>query len=599
VSSERAAKKAALKTHEGFHAMPTRLNDSRLSSLYANLEAQRRTDPNVKIGDAQVLQLLAAVGDSSRSSFTRTLSELSKPGVTRDQQVALIKAGMSANEKGDLAKILDTGTVPLEAGAKNFIEAVLDRAPVTPGTGPITVTGDMRNGIAGVSKPGAVIEAINVTTAPGGRLHIDDTFELARTDSTGHFSGGRVPDMKDGDQIRMRARYADGTTSDWVTVKANLGGTDTRNAVVALFRVGLSDAGSGKVGVININDSRQISEPGAKLQFTNTRTNEKIVVTLDNEGQFPKDLKLNGKAGDTFSVAASDGTNNTAFTTEVGKIQVPGGAPSGIDKVKDPALHKDELNADGTPRFSKKEFTGPLFKDGVSVDDVFQGQIGDCYFPSAMAALAQYNGEAIKNAIKSNGDGTYTVTFKEKDWGTNRFKEVPIKIDGDLYVRSWGGPLYGAGGRSDRGETSMELWFPLIEKAYAQWKGSYNTIGSGGLSNDVFEAVLGKDGRFNSVYPGNEDSTWRIIKTAIDAKQPVSAGTHGDDQAALYTNTGVYADHSYSILGYVERNGEKFVKLRNPWGESEPAGNGPNDGQFELPLKDFNKLYSSVMYTTN
>jgi hypothetical protein len=109
--------------------------------------------------------------------------------------------------------------------------------------------------------------------------------------------------------------------------------------------------------------------------------------------------------------------------------------------------------------------------------------------------------------------------------------------------------------------------------------------------------VLGKDGRFNSVSPGTEDRTWRTIKTAIDARQPVSAGTHGDDQSAIYTNTGVYADHSYSILGYAERGGEKYVKLRNPWGESEPAGNGPNDGVFELKLQDFTRLYSSVMYT--
>ena len=576
--------------------MPIRFNDSRISSLYANLETQRRTDPSVKIGDRQVLEILGAVADSSSKSFNKAMTELQKPGVTRAQQVELIKKGMSANEKADLAKILDAGTVPLEPSAKNFIEAVLDRTPVNPGAA-LQITGDQRNGIAGVSKPGASIEAINVTTAPGGRLHIDDTMEIARADSSGRFSGGRLPEVKDGDQIRIRARYADGSTSDWVTVKANMGGTDTRNAVVALFRVGLSDAGGGKIGVVNINDSRQISEPGAKLQFTNTRTNEKTVVTLDDNGTFPANLKLNGKTGDTFSVAATDGVNNTNFSTEVGKVTVGGSAPAGGDLVPDPALHKDELNADGTPRFGKKEFTGPLFKGGIEPADVFQGQIGDCYFPSAMAALAQNHGEEIEKMIKSNGDGTYTVTFKEKDWMSGRFKDVPIKVDGDLYVRSWGGPLYGASGRGDRGETTMELWFPLIEKAYAAWKGSYNEIGSGGLSNDVFEAVLGKDGRFNSVSPGTEARTWQTIKTAIDAKQPVSAGTHGDDQAAIYTNTGVYADHSYSILGYAERNGEKYVKLRNPWGESEPAGNGPNDGVFELPIKDFTKLYSSVMYT--
>ena len=578
--------------------MPINISDRRLANLYRTLETQRQSDPNVKIGDAQVLKILAEVGDKWMSSPDKVLRELSKPGISREDQVKLVKAGMSAQEKSDLAAILDQGTVPLEAGARNFLEAVLDRTPVAPG-GALTISPEMRNGIlTGSAKPGAIIEAINITTAPGGRLHLDDTMEIGRADASGRFTGtNRLPDLQQGDQVRIRARYQDGTTSDWVTVKASgLAASDTRNAVVALFRVGIADAGGGKVTVTNINASRQISEPGAKLQFTNTRTNEKTVVTLNAEGTFPDNLKLNGKAGDVFSVAASDGTNNTNFATEVGKVTVPGGAPSGTDLVPDPALHKDELNADGTPRFSKKNFTGPLFKDGVDMKDVHQGQIGDCYLPSAVAALAVHNAEALQKAITANGDGSYTVKFKEKDWSTGSFRDVPIKVDGDLYVRSWGGPLYGASA-GDRSEKNMELWWPLLEKAYATWKGSYDRIGNGGLSNDVFEAVLGKDGQYMGVYAGNESRVWDTLKRAIDDQQPVSAGTHGDDQAAIYTNTGVYADHSYSVIGYEEKNGEKFVKLRNPWGESEPAGNGPNDGIFSLKLADFTKLYSSLMYT--
>ena len=50
------------------------------------------------------------------------------------------------------------------------------------------------------------------------------------------------------------------------------------------------------------------------------------------------------------------------------------------------------------------------------------------------------------------------------------------------------------------------------------------------------------------------------------------------------------------MLGYEEKNGEKYVTLRNPWGESEPAGNGPNDGVFQLKLEEFSKLYQTLMY---
>ncbi len=580
--------------------MPIRISDQKLATLYANLERQRLTNPAVKIGDSQVLALLAEVGDRAGSSSSKVLQKLQAPGMTFQQKVELIKKGMSASEKTDLGTILDSGTVPLEASAKQLLEAVLDRnsPPPPAGDGSLKITGDQHAGITGTAKAGDAIEAINLTTAPGGRLHMDDTMVIGHADNFGKFSANALPDMQEGDLIRMRARHSDGSTGDWVTVKAHgLGASDSRNAVVALFRIGLTDAGGGKVNVANINESRQVSEPGATLQLTNQRTGEKTKVTVTETGGFPAGFSVNGKAGDVFAVAASDGKNNLTFATEVGRLTVPGGTPGTVDLVKDPALHKDELNPDGTPRFEKRRFTGPLFKDGASPMDVQQGQLGDCYFPSAMAALAQNNADAVQNMIKENGDGTYTVTWKEKDWATGQFKDVPIKIDGDLYVRSWGGPLYGASLGSDKGEKTMELWFPLIEKSYAQWKGSYNTIGSGGMSNDVFEAVLGRDGESQSVYPGNEDSVWRTLTKAIDDKQPVSAGTHGESESALYTNTGVYADHSYSVLGYEVKNGEKYVKLRNPWGESEPAGNGPNDGVFLLKLKDFNKLYQTLMYT--
>jgi hypothetical protein len=582
--------------------MPMKINDAGISKLYTQLA----NTPNAKLDMTQALNVLAAVGDRSGWSSGSVLKELNKPGMTQAQQVEVAKKGMSANEKKDLISILDNGTVPLEANARAFLEQVVGRSTPPPpppptGNGNLQVTGNQAGGLSGTAKAGDTIEAINISAAPAGRLHLEDTMVIGKADNTGHFANNKLTGdqaIQEGDLIRMRARHADGTTGDWVNVKATgIAAQDTRNAVVAIFRVGLTDAGAGKIGVANINEGRQVSEPGAVLQFTNARTGEKTKVTIDDKGSFPAGLTIPGKAGDVFSIAATDGKNNTSFATEVGKLTVPGGAPATGDLIKDPALHKDELNTDGTPKFSTKRFTGPLFKDGASPSDVQQGQLGDCYFPSAMAALAKNNPDAIQKLIKDNGDGTYTVNFKEKDWATGKYKDVPVKVDGDLYVRSWGGPLYGATLGADKGEKTMELWFPLVEKAYATWKGSYNDIGSGGMSSDVFQAVLGKDGQDMSINYSTPDKVFATIKTAIDNKQPVSAGTYGDDKEAMYTNTGVYADHSYSVLGYKETNGEKFVTLRNPWGESEPAGNGPNDGVFDMKLADFTKLYQTVMYT--
>ena len=62
------------------------------------------------------------------------------------------------------------------------------------------------------------------------------------------------------------------------------------------YQVWVGGSASGKVSVENINSSRQVSEPGAKLQFTNTRTNAKAVLaTL--QSQFP---------GSTYTTQAQD-----------------------------------------------------------------------------------------------------------------------------------------------------------------------------------------------------------------------------------------------------------------------------------------------------
>ncbi len=230
---------------------------------------------------------------------------------------------------------------------------------------------------------------------------------------------------------------------------------------------------------------------------------------------------------------------------------------------------------------------GRLFVDGASKDDVVQGQIGDCYFAAAVASVAAQRPELIEDAITDNGDGTYTVRFYEPRY-SGEPRQVEVTVDGQLPTR-WGGIHYGKG--SDR----SELWVGILEKAYAQYKGGYEAIGNGGSAGEVMAALTGRMDEYRSISPRtSSESLFEQIRRALDEKRTVAAGTHGKDQSALYAGTGIYAWHAYSIHGVSEENGVKYVHLRNPWGEVEPSGNGPDDGNFKLDMATFQKLYASL-----
>jgi hypothetical protein len=55
--------------------------------------------------------------------------------------------------------------------------------------------------------------------------------------------------------------------------------------------------------------------------------------------------------------------------------------------------------------------SGSLFVGGISHTDVDQGEVGDCYFLSALANTALHAPAKILNMFYDNGDGTFTVKF--------------------------------------------------------------------------------------------------------------------------------------------------------------------------------------------
>lgn len=253
-------------------------------------------------------------------------------------------------------------------------------------------------------------------------------------------------------------------------------------------------------------------------------------------------------------------------------------------QIDDPAV----LTKHTTDTTWKPVQDGKLFVDGVSYDDVVQGSIANCYMVGAFAAVAQANPDAIKNAIKENADGTYTVRFFEKSYYGATPKAVEITVDGDLPQSAMGSARYG------KARDKSELWVGIMEKAYAQWKGGYETIGNGGYPGEVITALTGKSTSYSGAKYTDANVLWNNIKAGAANQKPMTAPTHGKDAGVDYSGTGVYAWHVYTVLGASEENGTKYVQLRNPWGSHEHGSDGKDDGIFKMKLEDFTKLYQGV-----
>lgn len=250
---------------------------------------------------------------------------------------------------------------------------------------------------------------------------------------------------------------------------------------------------------------------------------------------------------------------------------------------KNPALTEDSAKT-GLVTWDAR--AGEVSVNGFGADDALQGQVGDCYFISALAAVAKSNPQLLANAVKTNRDGSYTVTFFERNKGEATPRPVAITIDGSFANRR--GRLEYAAARETR-----ELWPMIFEKAYAQWKGGFGAI-EGGMSATAIEALTGHTTDFFGVTSESKpDALFARIKEAVQGGGAVVALSKPWDPA----ERGVVADHAYTLLGVEEKDGQKLVQLRNPWGEREPGYDGRDDGIFSMPIEKFLTSFATVEFS--
>lgn len=293
-----------------------------------------------------------------------------------------------------------------------------------------------------------------------------------------------------------------------------------------------------------------------------------------------------------------------------------------------------------TFRYWSNQKDTPLFAHEPTINDLKQRLVSNCYMVASVTGLVHQDPGLLKQCIRDNGDGTVTVRLyewqeveQEKEAEPDEIDEMEdketvsatqvtdeakkntewdIDFEGEEIAKRELRPVYirvikeipriaGADALS-----AGALWMQMIEKACAcvgrNGVKGYRSLwyGNGG---DFLERLLGVSPE--RVPMDNQDQLFEDLCLARQKGYVYNAGTRSK------VGDGLSTGHAYAVLGAEERDGVKYVWLRNPYSnhslqyrsdgsrESTKSGISSDEtyGQFYMKLDDFCKDFTNVTRT--
>eukprot|EP01022_Parablepharisma_sp_SALTPOND_P012575 TRINITY_DN161_c0_g2_i13.p1 TRINITY_DN161_c0_g2~~TRINITY_DN161_c0_g2_i13.p1 ORF type:complete len:1013 (-),score=54.22 TRINITY_DN161_c0_g2_i13:7418-10456(-) len=214
---------------------------------------------------------------------------------------------------------------------------------------------------------------------------------------------------------------------------------------------------------------------------------------------------------------------------------------------------------------------GPYYElfGEISPSRIVQGRLGDCYFLSAVSALAEFP-DRVKSIFVTrevNPSGCYALQV----YISGYLRTMVV----DDYIPCYPGTWKPAFTKS----IGNELWVLLLEKAWAKVNDNYENIEEG----DPEEALTFLTGAPSiTLYSQDDDdgtdAIWQKILQADKNNYIICAcagevpGTDPTD----YEKVGIQSNHAYSLLAAKElqHHGKalRLLQLRNPWGAQDWVG---------------------------
>ncbi len=199
----------------------------------------------------------------------------------------------------------------------------------------------------------------------------------------------------------------------------------------------------------------------------------------------------------------------------------------------------------------------------ISINDIHQGQIGDCFLLSSIGEIALWHPSAIMNMISANADGTETVTLhltangQLPTYGTTSFETTTVTVNNTFPSNA-----VNNGATQDVVNGVKEIWVQVLEKAVATLGGGYNYIANGGNPMIAMEELTGQ----STSYMSPSSLTLQILQTDNTAGDLIVMDTASSGSLPY----GLYNDHAYMFQSVTVVNGTPMVQLANPWGFDEP-----------------------------
>eukprot|EP01016_Furgasonia_blochmanni_P012753 TRINITY_DN16385_c0_g1_i1.p1 TRINITY_DN16385_c0_g1~~TRINITY_DN16385_c0_g1_i1.p1 ORF type:complete len:331 (-),score=49.18 TRINITY_DN16385_c0_g1_i1:35-1027(-) len=234
------------------------------------------------------------------------------------------------------------------------------------------------------------------------------------------------------------------------------------------------------------------SHEAVSTQYYTQPNNRERDLNAENEVSnsyygYTEEYKQSSNYGGGYTITSSQGQS---YSEIMEQLRATGGRyrdqdfPPNLRSLTGDQPKKDRNSWSQLVWLSPDQFWGKgnyaVFQNSIQPLDIEQGRLGDCYFLSSVAAIAEYENR-IKRIFVSqevNDHGCYCVMVCDM----GEWKEVIVD---DLFpcVNQQNGPAF-------THSIQKELWVLILEKAWANLYGSYDRIESG-LSREVLHDLTG------------------------------------------------------------------------------------------------------------